>query len=126
DEYIGRGDFRAAGGRSAMDALLRLTPRPTAVFAENDLMALGALSASHAAGLEIPADLSVVGFDGIAFGADVTPPLTTVVQSTGAVAAAAVDLLLGQLRNAQAPPRQVELPVSLAVRGTSAPPPTET
>ena len=75
-----RGDFRAAGGRAAMETLLEARPRPTAIFAENDLMALGALSAAHAAGLEVPADLSVVGFDGIAFGADVTPPLTTVEQ----------------------------------------------
>ncbi len=124
--HVERGNFRAAGGRTAMEALLALAPRPSAVFAENDLMALGALSAAHAAGLDIPADLSVVGFDGIAFSADVTPPLTTVLQSTTAIAATAVDLLLDQLRNARAIPRQVELPVALAVRGTSAPPPTET
>ncbi len=52
--HVERGDFRAAGGRSAMEALLALRPRPSAVFAENDLMALGALSAAHAAGLEDP------------------------------------------------------------------------
>jgi LacI family transcriptional regulator len=122
ETQVERGDFRAAGGRSAMEALLSLRPRPSAVFAENDLMALGALSAAHAAGLEIPGDLSVVGFDGIAFGADVTPPLTTVVQSTSAIAATAVDLLLHQLGDGRATPRQVELPVALEVRGSSAPP----
>jgi DNA-binding LacI/PurR family transcriptional regulator len=120
--YVERGDFRAAGGRTAMEGLLERRPRPSAVFAENDLMALGALSAAHAAGLEIPVDLSVVGFDGIAFGADVTPPLTTVVQPTASIAGVAVELLLTQLRDGSGPPRQVELPVSLAVRGTSAPP----
>jgi LacI family transcriptional regulator len=121
--YLQRGDFRAAGGRLAMEALLALEPRPTAIFAENDLMALGALAAAHAAGLEIPRDLSVVGFDGIAFSADVTPPLTTVLQSTQGIAAAAVELLLDQLRDGSAPTRQVELPVALAIRGTSGPPP---
>lgn len=124
--YLQRGDFRAAGGRSAMEALLALEPPPTAIFAENDLMALGALAAAHAAGLEIPRDLSVVGFDGIAFSADVTPPLTTVLQSTQGIAAAAVELLLDQLRDGSVPPRQVELPVALAIRGTSAPPPRPT
>jgi LacI family transcriptional regulator len=118
---ITRGDFRAASGRAAMDQLLSRR-RPTAVFAENDLMALGALSAVHAAGLEIPADLSVVGFDGIAFGADVTPPLTTVVQSSTAVAAAAIELLLERLRDGSPPPRRIELPVLLAARGSSGPP----
>jgi LacI family transcriptional regulator len=120
--HVQRGDFRAAGGRAAMEALLALGSRPSAVFAENDLMALGALSAAHAAGLEIPADLSVVGFDGIAFGADVTPALSTVVQSSAEVAQTAVEILLDQLRDRHVPPRQVELPVSLVVRGSSGPP----
>ena len=85
-------------------------------------MAIGALSAAHSAGLAIPGDVSVVGFDGIAFGADVTPPLTTVAQSTEAVADAAVELLFERLRDHAAPPRLVELPVALAVRGSSGPP----
>jgi LacI family transcriptional regulator len=107
--HVERGDFRAAGGRTAMETLLARRPRPTAVFAENDLMALGAISAAHAAGLAIPDDLSIVGFDGIAFGADVTPPLTTVAQPTAELAAIAV----------ASPRRQIQLPVSLVVRGTS-------
>ncbi len=122
-ERITRGDFRVASGRVAMETLLGQDQRPSAVFAENDLMALGALSAAHAAGLGIPTDISVVGFDGIAFGADVTPPLTTVAQSTRAMATAAVELLFDQLRDPAAPPRLIELPVRLVIRGTSAPPP---
>ncbi len=122
ESHVRRGDFRAAGGRAAMESLLEARPRPTAIFAENDLMALGALSAAHAAGLEVPADLSVVGFDGIAFGADVTPPLTTVEQSTREIARTAAEMLLAQLRDRRTLPRQVELPVNLVVRGTSGPP----
>lgn len=121
--HVARGDFRAASGRAAAEVLLSLIPRPSAIFAENDLMALGALSAAHAAGLDVPIDLSVVGFDGIAFGADVTPPLTTVAQSTSLVASAAVELLFDQLRQPGTQPRQVELPVTLVIRGTSGPPP---
>ena len=121
-ERIFRGDFRAASGRAAMDSwLLRGLP-PTAVFAENDLMAVGALSSAHAADLDVPGDISVVGFDGIPFGADVTPPLTTVAQNTDDVAAAAVEMLFERLRDGDAAPRRIELPVSLVVRGSSAPP----
>jgi len=119
---IRRGDFRAASGRAAVDAWILAHDLPTAIFAENDLMALGALSAAHAAGVAVPAELSVVGFDGIAFGADVTPPLTTVCQSTDAVAGAASELLFERLQDATAPNRLVELPVTLAIRGWSGPP----
>ena len=122
-ERIFRGDFRAASGRSAMDGWLRNGRPPSAVFAENDLMAVGALSAAHAADVEIPRDISVVGFDGIAFGADVTPPLTTVTQSVNDVAGAAVGLLFERLRDSTSPVRFVELPVTLTVRGSSGPPP---
>jgi LacI family transcriptional regulator len=117
-----RGDFRAASGRVAMDGWLRSGHSPTAVFAENDLMAIGALSAAHAAGLDVPGDVSVVGFDGIAFGVDVTPPLTTVSQSIEDMAAAATELLFERLGDRDAAPRLVELPVTLSIRGTSGPP----
>ncbi|MEX1336285.1 MAG: LacI family DNA-binding transcriptional regulator, partial [Candidatus Limnocylindrales bacterium] len=101
-ERVARGDFRAASGRAAMVEWLRAAPPPTAVFAENDLMAIGALSAAHALSIDVPAELSVVGFDGIAFGADVMPPLTTVSQSSDDMAAAAIELLLERLRDGAA------------------------
>jgi LacI family transcriptional regulator len=122
-ERVFRGNFRAASGRAAMDTWIARGLPPTAVFAENDVMAVGALSAAHSAGLDVPADLSVVGFDGIAFGADLTPPLTTVSQSTEAVATAAVELLFERMHDSTVPPRLVELPVTLSVRGSSGPPP---
>jgi LacI family transcriptional regulator len=102
-----------------MEALLAVRPRPSAVFAENDLMALGAVAAAHAAGLEVPADLSVVGFDGIEFGASATPPLTTVVQNAEAIAQTTVRLLLEHLGDVTVSPETLELPVSLAVRGST-------
>ncbi len=122
-ERIFRGDFRAASGRAAMDGWLQSAVPPTAVFAENDLMAIGALSSAHTSDVDVPVDLSVVGFDGIAFGADVTPPLTTVAQSTNDVATTAIEMLFERLRDREAPPQRVELPVSLLVRGSSGPPP---
>ena len=121
-DRVWRGDFRAISGRAAMEHWLERGRLPTAIFAENDLMAIGALSAAHAAGLDVPTELTVVGFDGIAFGADVTPPLTTVSQSADAMATAATELLMERLRSGQAAPRKVELPVSLLVRGSTAEP----
>jgi LacI family transcriptional regulator len=120
---VARGDFRAASGRAAMEGWLQAGSPPTAVFAENDLMAIGALSAAHAAGVDVPGEISVVGFDGIAFGADVTPPLTTVSQSIDDMASAAIELLFERLRDQAALPRLLELPVALSVRGSSGPPP---
>ena len=112
-QRVVRGDFRAASGRAAMDGWLQSGHPPTAVFAENDLMAIGALSSAHAAGIDVPREISVVGFDGIAFGADVTPPLTTVSQSIDDMAWAAIELLFERLRDTEARPRLVELPVAL-------------
>ena len=68
-----------AGGADAVDRLLaRPGPRPEALFMFNDQMAVGALRALHLRGLRVPADMAVVGFDGIALGAFTTPALTTV------------------------------------------------
>jgi DNA-binding LacI/PurR family transcriptional regulator len=117
--FLRRGDFRAASGRRSMEGLLALRARPSAVFAENDLMAIGVLSAAHAAGVDVPGELSVMGFDGIAFGADVTPGLTTIAQPTRDVAATTAQLLFERLAARDLPPQRVELPVSLVLRGST-------
>jgi LacI family transcriptional regulator len=72
------GDLRVAGGRQAARAIFAMDPRPTAVICANDLMALALMSEMHLAGVRVPEELSVVGFDGIALGAIAAPPLTTV------------------------------------------------
>lgn len=77
-ELIQVGDFDEQGGYQAMCAMLCLTPRPTAVFATNDLMAMGAYVAIKEAGLRIPQDVAVVGFDNIPTSKLVSPSLTTV------------------------------------------------
>jgi len=69
-------DFTSAGGFAAMQHLLTLHPRPTAVFACNDLMAIGAICAAASVGLRIPEDLSIVGFDNVALAQFTNPPLT--------------------------------------------------
>ena len=70
--------FLPETGRVAMESLLKLPERPTAVFAASDVMAFGAMSAIHAAGLQIPKDVAVVGFDDIFLAAQAYPPLTTI------------------------------------------------
>jgi LacI family transcriptional regulator len=90
ERRVSRGGFTPEGGHQAMQALLAQRPRPTAVFASNDLMAIGALCAAAQAGLRVPQDVSVVGFDDIALAAYGNPPLTTIAQpkqKTGELAA---------------------------------------
>jgi len=118
-DLLQAGDFNDQGGYQAMRALLALTPRPTAVFAANDLMALGAYLAIREAGLHIPHDVAVVGFDNIPTSRLVSPPLTTVDQFQHRVGQRAAEMLLERL-NGAAPPkgRSEEQPHELIVRGS--------
>ena len=74
DEFVIRCDFTEAGGYAGMQALLALPARPDAVFAANDVMAMGALAALQAAGLQVPDDIAVMGFDDIPLARLLTPP----------------------------------------------------
>jgi len=71
------GDYTPASGFEAMNELLNITPRPTAVFVASDVVALGAMQAIKRAGLRIPEDMAVVGFDDIPLSEYYDPPLTT-------------------------------------------------
>lgn len=119
-DLIARGNFQAAGGRAAMLDLMARERGVTAVFAENDMMAIGALGAAQHAGIRVPADLTILGFDDISFSAAVTPELTTVAQPIEELAATATRLLFARLADRQAPPERIILPVSLVVRGSCA------
>lgn len=88
------GNFRIDGGRKALTQLLSLPKPPTAVFAGNDLTALGILWAARGHGLRIPEDLSVVGFDNIHLAAEVNPPLTTVGLHRHQIGSTAMQMLL--------------------------------
>jgi len=96
-QYITAGDFRFLGGEQAMERLLMCTPRPDAVFVLNDMMAIGAMTAIRRAGLSIPADISIVGFDDIELASAVTPSLTTIAQPIAEIARHATDLLIQRL-----------------------------
>jgi LacI family xylobiose transport system transcriptional regulator len=121
---IATGDFHhEAGYRQGLD-LLRRPDRPTAVFALNDLQALGLYEAARESGLRIPEDLSVVGFDDLPVARWVGPPLTTVRQPLMEMAEAAGKLVLDLGREDQPPvATRVELATSLVVRSSTGAPP---
>ncbi|MFZ0215345.1 MAG: LacI family DNA-binding transcriptional regulator [Candidatus Dormiibacterota bacterium] len=111
------GDFRAGGGYEAMVDLLRARPLPTATFVNNDLMAIGALRALREAGLDVPGDMAVVGFDDIAMAALVDPGLTTIAQHPLEIGRRAAELLLARLDGDTSPRGKCEeIPFDLVVR----------
>ena len=105
-------------GRRAMRDLLRRAELPDAVLCQNDDWAVGAIAACAEAGVRVPEDLAVTGFDNIAVGRMVTPPLTTVAQPSEAMAKKAVELLLKQMRGKtiSTSDELVRLPCQLVVR----------
>jgi LacI family transcriptional regulator len=97
-EHVVRGDFTFAAGREAMRSILDADDTVTAVFAANDLAAIGAMSTLADRGLSVPGDVSVVGFDDAFPAALVAPPLTTVRQPLVEMGLTAVSLLLARMR----------------------------
>lgn len=95
---VEQGFFDYESGYSAALKLLHLQPRPTAIFASNDRMAMGVLTAAHQTGLEIPRELSVAGFDDSSIARFAWPQLTTVRQPIRRVAEVATRVLLAQLQ----------------------------
>ncbi|MDH3628317.1 MAG: LacI family DNA-binding transcriptional regulator [Acidobacteriota bacterium] len=98
DTLVEQGRFDYASGFSCARKLLSLEPRPTAIFASNDPMAMGVLSAAHEIGLAVPRQLSVSGFDDSPLARHAWPPLTTVRQPITEVARLATDVLMKRLR----------------------------
>jgi LacI family transcriptional regulator len=120
DQLIRSSDFTVAGGSQSMRELLALPTRPTAVFAANDLMAMGAMNAIRAAGLRIPQDIAVVGFDDIPAAELVSPALTTVTQFQEQLGRRAAEMLLERF-DGSAPERGrcEEMPAELVVRDSA-------
>ena len=95
---VEQGYFSYRSGLSASEQLLGRPDRPTAIFASNDDMAAATVSVAHRMGLDVPDDVSIVGFDDTAPATNVWPELTTVKQPIAAMAEAAVELLIADLR----------------------------
>jgi LacI family transcriptional regulator len=121
DEYVAYGDFYVESGRRAMADLLALDEPPTAVFAASDMMALGAIRAAGDAGLSVPADLSVVGFDDIQLADHMNPPLTTLRQDKAGLGVAAGTALMRLIDGEEAVQPSTVLPVELVRRGSTRP-----
>ncbi len=120
---IVQGDYLERRGYEAMQTLLDLPEPPTAVFTSSDTGAFGALRAARQRGIDVPRELSIVGFDDIPE-ADVTVPgLTTVRQPLGELGRRAVELLQERMAEPDRTPSHVMLPVELVVRGTTGPAP---
>ncbi len=111
------GDFTEAGGYESMRELLAMTRRPTAVFAANDLMAMGALVACREQGINVPTDIALAGFDDIPAARLVQPTLTTLDQHARATGRRAAELLFSRLDGSYSgPPRRETLGFTLVPR----------
>jgi LacI family transcriptional regulator len=119
------GDFTEEAGRRAALAVLAAAPRPTALFAANDSMAVGALAALAEAGVAAPEEMSVAGFDDIPIARYVTPPLTTIRVDVAELGRRALGLLLDAIRRPSATARRRDsLATTLVVRGSCRSPQT--
>lgn len=120
------GDMRVEGGRAAMESLLQRKPRPTALVAANDLMAIGAMQAAMAAGLSVPEDISVIGFDDLPIATIMHPQLTTIHLSRHEIAEEAFEQLTHLRQRQPSQPQRSERKVHprLIVRESSGPSPS--
>jgi len=128
DQEMGTGyalrSYNAASSQEIEQIVRRLESpqRPTAIFAMNDLMAMQALKAANLAGLRVPEDLSLVGFDDMDLVRHLEVPLTTVAQDTFALGQRATGLLIERIEGYRGPPRREVLPTRLRIRASTGPP----
>jgi LacI family transcriptional regulator len=115
---VHHGDFTTAGGRRIAERILAAGDVPRGVVCANDQTAIGVMAALRQAGLSVPGDVAVTGFDGIRLGRHLQPSLTTVVQPMTALGDTAVAMLNDRIGGAELPRRTVELPVRLELRGS--------
>ncbi len=120
--WIAYGDYRVDGGDQMMRELMKLDFRPTAVIAVSDLMALGALRATHALEMSVPRDVSIVGFDDIFLSEIVSPSLTTVRLPRKAMAEACIRAFTHMAENPKHDGLQISIETTLVVRRSTAVP----
>jgi DNA-binding LacI/PurR family transcriptional regulator len=101
-----------------MKTLLALPRRPTAVFVANNLMTLGAFRALHEAGIRIPDEMAVVGFDDMPWATSLNPPLTATRQPSQEIGSSAADLLLDRIARPDRSIRHLILETTLVVRAS--------
>ena len=119
-EYIEEAEFNKAAGREKAAKLLRLKQRPTAIFAANDLIAFGVLTALREASLQCPEDVSLVGFDNLDDSDVTVPALSTVDQFVYQLGARAVEIVVARARGEDGPSRRLLLPPELRIKDSTA------
>lgn len=112
-------DFSVEGGKRTAGKLLDQTERPTAIFACNDLLAIGAFQAAKERGIGIPDQLSIVGFDNTILATITDPPLTTIAQPIQAMGQQVIDLITQEINNDKTVKQRVVLLPELIVRGSA-------
>jgi len=116
--YVVSGDFEFQGGYNGMVELLALETPPEAVFTSNDAMAVGVYHALYQAGLQVPQQMAVMGYDDIELARYLSPPLSTVHQPKDALGELAIDTLIHRLREPDASQQTLVLTPELVVRGS--------
>ena len=120
---VGSGSYQQDAVRVAALEMLRRPDRPTAVFAANDISGLEIVRVASELGIDVPRDLSVIGFDDVPEASQATPALSTVRQPMQVLGAEAVGMLLGLMEGKTPSVTHVKLPTRLVPRDTTAPPP---
>lgn len=115
-DLIRVGSSTSDGGRKATWELLQLNDRPTALFAANNSMTIGALAALNTAGVPVPKEMALSAFDDFSWADLFSPGLTTVAQPSAAIGARAVQLLLRRMNDPDAPPQTIRLPAEIMHR----------
>lgn len=110
-------------GYQAAKKLLELPSRPTAIIAINDLLSIGAVRAAADAGLRVPNDLSLVGYDDIPMANYLVPRLTTVTKDAHASGKKAFEILMRRMQNSELPRQKIHTPARLIIRESTGPPP---
>jgi LacI family repressor for deo operon, udp, cdd, tsx, nupC, and nupG len=118
-QLVRPGDFSIAAGEAAAIAYLALPKLPDAVFACNDAMAMGLIRGFTAAGVSVPDEISIAGFDDIEFAAAYIPALTTVRQSRGDIGARAAAMLVDLMQGRQLDSREIRLPAEVVMRDST-------
>jgi DNA-binding LacI/PurR family transcriptional regulator len=121
-EYVQETSFDKQGGHAKTLVLLRLIPHPTAIFAGNDMIALGVLLAVREAGLRCPEDISIMGFDDLDLAETTNPSLSSVSQSGYQLGTTAARLLLDRREGDTSPAKHIVLETLLHLRNSVAPP----
>jgi LacI family transcriptional regulator len=119
-DFLLHADFTSEGGFAAFQQLLGLPERPTAIFAANDLMAIGGMCAANEAGIRVPDRLSVIGYDDIALASYSTPRLTTMAQPKYQMGEVIARVLVERILGAQTPPRREMFTPTLVERQSTA------